>query len=176
MKQALILFFAMAVPASGNLVFTLSPSALSGQPGGAAAIFQGTLLDTDTDGSFLFLNDILVTFASPGSAYLSVDPPGQPASSPNSFFFNTVPGDLIGDGVPVDDSYTGPVFEVFAAPGTPGGTYSGTISILGGFNGPEDTDVLATEGFQVTTPEPGSLGLALTGLLCLGLAVRFRRA
>jgi hypothetical protein len=74
----------------------------------------------------------------PAGSCLSVDPTGDPANSPNTFFFNAVPGGLIGDGVTVDDTYIGPSFEVYIAPNTPARPYSGRINILGGYDGPGD--------------------------------------
>jgi hypothetical protein len=128
------------------------------------------VLDPSDPSFVLFLNDIRVSF-SPANGGLTLDPPGQPVTSPNAFFLN-VPGDLFADGVPLDDSYTGPIFEVFAAPATPAGAYAGTINILGGNAGPDDTNVLATQSFQiVVSPEPGVLGLTLAGLLLLALLV-----
>jgi hypothetical protein len=170
-------FFALllcaASSAFGSLILQLTPAVGGQPPGPVPVVFQGTLTDTDTDTSFLFLNDISVTFKGVGSSYLSLDPTGQPASSPNAFFFNTVPGDLIGDGQPVDNSYTGPVFEIFIAPNAPYGRYFGTLRILGGYNGPADLDVLASADFEVdATPEPAAWISAATGL---GLVVWRRR-
>jgi|SRR5450432_961444 hypothetical protein len=161
----LLAFLAVATPACGSLLFQLTPAVVTGSPGPNPVIFQGTLTDTDTDGSFLFLNDIGVTFNAPGGSFLSVDP---------NFFFNSVPGDLIGDGIAADDFYGGPVFEVFIANDTPSGNYFGNIAILGGFNGPGDTAVLATQTFEVVvvTPEPGAALLTLTSLICVAIGRR----
>lgn len=173
-KLFLLVGFLAAVPASGSLVFTLTPATLTGLPGVNPLVFQGTLTDTDTDNSFLFLNDIRVTFTAPAGSFLSVDPTGQPASTPNAFFFNTVPGTLEGDDIATDDSYVGPIFEVFIAPNTPSAHYFGSIDILGGFNGPDDTNVLATQSFEVdvVAPEPGTMALTLSCLLGAGLGLR----
>lgn len=177
MRSRLLLFpgalLLAAVPAFGaGLQMTLSPTTEIGFPGGSV-IFQGNLLDTDTDDSFLFLNDISVTFTPPADDYLSVDPTGQPASSPNTFFLDTVTGDLIGDGVPGDDTYIGPIFEVYIAPDTPAGDYAGSINILGGYDGPgvDFNDLLTPAAtFDVdVAPEPGAFALMLAGLAALAI-------
>jgi hypothetical protein len=166
-----------AVPMFGQgLQMLLSPATETSTPTGSV-IFSGTLVDTDTDDSFLFLNDISVVFTPPADSYLSVDPTGDPTSSPNTFFFNTVSGDLIGDGVTGDDTYTGPIFEVYIAPDTPLGDYFGTTNILGGYDGPDaDFNPLlpTAASFEVVvTPEPGVFLLTLAGLA--GLAIMKRR-
>jgi len=169
MKSRLLILAAFAlaaVPAfAGGLSFTLDPTVETGA-GGSSVIFSGTLVDTDTDDSALFMNGIDVAFTPPAGSYLTADP---------NFFFNTAPGSLFGDGVTNDDTYTGPIFELDIAPGTPAGLYSGTIQILGGYNGPEaDFDPLATQSFQVdVAPEPAAAGLMLAGLA--GLAMIRRR-
>jgi hypothetical protein len=49
-------------------------------------------------------------------------------------------------------------------PGTPFGTYLGTFTIEGGSNG-SATDKLGTVNFSlITTPEPSSILLSLTGI------------
>lgn len=178
MGSKLIVLLALllpAVPAFGQgLQMLLSPATESAASG--SLIFSGTLVDTDIDDSFLFLNDISVVFTPPANSYLSVDPTGDPTSSPNTFFFNTVIGDLIGDGVTGDDTYAGPIFEVYIAPGTPVGDYSGTINILGGYDGPGDLNPLLSTAASfevVVTPEPGVFLLTLAGLA--GLAIMKRR-
>ena len=80
--------------------------------------------------------------------------------------------------MPLDDSYTGPIFRIFVAPNAPAGTYFGSIDILGDFfNGPGDLSVLATQSFQVTvTPEPEVAGITLAGLIGLVVAGCRRRS
>jgi hypothetical protein len=163
---------ALAPPAFCSLILTLSPSTLSGVPGGSV-IFSGTIVDTDAgtvhNGDFVYLNDIAVIFDPPGDSLLS---------APDTFFINTVPGDLIGDTNPIDNTYSGPIFEVDIAPNTPAGTYTGTFSILGGYTEPlADFDVLATQTFQVVVPapEPATAGLLLLPLAGLAAVIRRRR-
>jgi hypothetical protein len=171
MRRNLLVFLTLLLPAipafATGLQLTLNPAIQAGIPGGSV-IFSGTLVDTDTDSSFLFLNDLSVLFTPPADSYLSVDP---------TFFFNTVPGDLFGDGITGDDTYTGPLFEIYIAPDTPWGNYSGTINILGGYNGPgADFDPLLVTpvDFQVVVaPEPTTLLLTMAGIA--GIAIIKRR-
>jgi hypothetical protein len=181
MKSMLLLLpvlFISALPAFGSgLTLILAPATQTASPGGSV-IFSGTLTDTDMDGSFLFLNDISVNFTPPAGSFLSVDPAGEPASSPNTFFTNTVPGDLIGDGVPGDDTYAGPLFQVYVAPDAPSGTYFGVFNILGGYTAPgADFDPLlspAAEFEVLVAPEPAAAGLMLAGLAGLAIIKRWR--
>jgi hypothetical protein len=91
----------------------------------------------------------------------------------NDFFAN-FPVDLTPGG-----SFTGPLFVVTGLPGTPFGTYLGAFELLGGANGNANTvlNPLAPgtlSNFSViTTPEPSSIVLLLTGMA--GLArTRFK--
>lgn len=72
------------------------------------------------------------------------------------------------------------LFNVFIDPGTPDGTYDlNSFSILGGLNG-SAFDTLGAVAFSVSvasvvsTTEPGTLGLLLTGLVALGFLDRRR--
>jgi len=161
MKCKLLLLLALASPAFAGLVFTLNSPVGVGAPGDSI-IFSGTLLDDDLDTSFLFLNAIAVSFTPPGGTFLSPDP---------DFFFQNVIGLLQSPPDVATDSYTGPIFKIDVAPNTPAGTYFGTIDILGGRLSPDDTNVLATQTFQVSVgvPEPALGGLMLAALLCMAL-------
>jgi len=179
MKSCLIVLAIYAASCSAygaGLSLTLTPANLSGVAGPDPLTFTALLVDTDNDLSFMYLNDISVTFNAPGNLYLSKDPTGDPVSTPDTFFFNdTTNGTLIGDTDPVDNSYTGPLFHVYIAPNTPEGLYTGMISILGGYVGNTDMNVLATQPFQVTvTPEPATAGLMLVILAGGGVAARRR--
>ena len=132
-------------------------------------LFTGTLQDNDTDLSVLSLNTIGITFSpsNPSSGYLTLD---------DNTFYNNVGALLIGDpnwlvngeqdGF-LANFYTGPVFGIDIAPGTPYGEYTAVISVntSGGTN---DTDSGQTFTQTITVdvvPEPAAAGLLLAALL-----------
>ena len=76
----------VATPAYGDLLFTLTPSFETGASGSlpsdanaclspTCALFSGSLIDTDTDGSLIFLSGIDVTWApgNPSWGFLALD-------------------------------------------------------------------------------------------------------
>lgn len=141
-------------------------------------LFSGTLLDNDTDDSLLFLNTIGVTFSpGPTSGDLTID---------NTFYDSTdyVPGVLSGDlnyvadGLPTN-AYSGDIFGIDIAPGTPFGVYTGTVTInaAGGTNDPNGDGFIVTQiiTVDVVSPEPAAGSLALGGLLALTLSYRLKR-
>jgi len=168
MKLALSCVIALALiaaPAWADLALNvqLQPSIGLGDAGGDPVIFSGTITDLGTDPG-IYLNDISVSFTG-ATPSLTPDPTGQPLSVPNTFFSNNFIGSLIGDGLPADDSYFAPVFEIYIAPGTAPGDYQGTISILGGYNNQFETNLLGQATFTVVVaPEPGALGLTMLAL------------
>jgi hypothetical protein len=67
------------------------------------------------------------------------------------------------------------VFGIQIAPGTPQGLFTGSVSILGGYDDPNAMGVLATQNFAlVVAPEPGSAGIVAIGVATIALAKRRR--
>jgi hypothetical protein len=170
----LIAFFATRMYAS-SLTFTLSPSFDTEKAYTAGtALFTGTLTDTDTantcDGEnvdCLYLNFISFSFDQDTStSHLS----------PNfDQFVLNVPGSFSDDG---SGSYSGIIFGINIAPNTPAGVYTGTVTISGGYDDPNDpptlNNPLATTSFtlNVVSPEPADFGLAILGIAAIVLAKR----
>jgi hypothetical protein len=151
--RALLLLMTLTFPGYPALVLTLNPSTAIGVEGGTVT-FEGILENT---GAFdVFLNDINLAFTPPAGTYLTNDP---------NFFFANVPGVLL-----PGESYTGPIFHLLIAPGTPPADYSGVVSILGG-DDEFALDALNAGDFTVQmTPEPATL-LLMAGALA-ALAIR----
>jgi hypothetical protein len=188
MKSLLIVSMAllgMSATAFGDLMVTLTPSTVVYPPSSDPAqcqlngtapcvVFSGTLTDTDTDGSLLYLESAAINFTVPGDAsYFTLD----------NTFFSDVPGVLSGDpnwatdGNPFANTYTGPIFGVDIAPSTPVGTYVETIviSAAGGTDDPLLNGFTVDEAFTViVTPEPTS-GLTMVGGLLVMAALRRAR-
>ncbi|HVW11884.1 MAG TPA: hypothetical protein VHC90_25055 [Bryobacteraceae bacterium] len=114
----------------------------------ACVPFSGTLTDTDTDLSFLQLDNLTVSF-DPGnpSAGLSLD----------NTFLAVVPGLLSGDpnyatsGNP-PNTYSGPLFGIDIAPQTPAGTYHATVTVhaTGGTGDPDANGFTVSKDITVT--------------------------
>ncbi len=151
MKRLLLsVFLLSALPASPALLFTLTSPAQTGQPGDTIT-FSGTLENNGL--ADLFLNDIAITFTPPAGTYLIED---------HNFFFANVPGVLL-----PGETYSGPIFSLLIAAGTPVGTYAGSAAMQGGAD-PSALDALALAPFSVTVvPEPATLTLLASALVAL---------
>lgn len=178
MKQVLLAslaLLAMSPSAFADLTAVLSPNVeiypLGADPGtcntyGAAPCvqFSGTLTDTDTDGTFIGLNSISLTYGQPSDAnYLTLD----------NTFYSVPPLFFVGDptSVFIPYTYTGVIFGVDILPTTPVGIYTETavIQAVGGTNDPNGMGFNLDVDFiiDVNSPEPSSALLILAGLIAL---------
>jgi hypothetical protein len=143
-----------------TLLFTLAPKGVG--PASSATLITGSI--TNPTLSDVLANDIQVSLSGSAATFLTPDT--------NAFFAN-VPG-VFAPG----DTYTGIVFGLQLAPGTPLGSYSGTVTLLGDPNGadPGATQSLATATFQIAVaPEPGAGLLAVAALPVATVVTRRRR-
>lgn len=131
-------------------------------------------MDGDT---ITFSGTVSLSLDATDSVYLSGDSitwNGVGLTSDDSDFWNNFPSSLN-----PGDTFTGELFTITVAPGTPDGAYTGTFEIQGGSDG-NTYDVLGAPGYEVdvtspssATPEPSSLVLLASGLA--GLAGTLRR-
>ena len=145
-----------ALPSYSALVLTLTPPVRSDVPSDAL-VFSGTILNSGP--ADVFLNGIFISFTPPAGTYLSED----------QNFFSANVGSVLLSG----ESYIGPIFRLPITPNTPPGTYSGTVSFLGG--GDElALDALQEDAFSATlaTPEPATLTLISAALGVMALRRR----
>lgn len=172
---ALLAALAAAPVYASGLTFTLDPSVESGQAisAGDEVLFTGTLTDTDTTNTCdsqnvncLYLNFISFSF----------DQPNAPLTPDFDQFVNNVQSPLSDDSIPGLASYTGIVFGITIDPDALPGIYTGTATILGGYddpNPPSLTNPLATVDWTVqVTPEPADFGMVVAGLGAIVLAKR----
>jgi hypothetical protein len=169
MKRLLPILLLLPTFAAGNIAFNVTaPTAQSTLPGGSpnpncvngslsCLIFSGNIVpDVAND---TYINGIQVAF-SPLSAGLA---------SNDNFFFANVPGFLAS----FDPTYSGPIFEIDVDTTVSLGLYTGTVTLLGGTNGPADLLPLAADNFSImVTPEATTVWLTASGLLILGLLRR----
>ena len=149
-----------ARPAHAQLTFTLLPTSQSG-PANSTLTFNAFLKNTGTTN--LFLNTDGYTFNAGGQL-------------DDSNFFN-LPVSLT-----PGQSLTASLFSVFLNSATPGVTYPGSFTILGGSNA-NSSNSLGTQSFQVSISSPSvpeastlpALGAGLTLLTLVTLAQRRRR-
>ncbi|MGA3133880.1 MAG: hypothetical protein ABSD59_24230 [Terracidiphilus sp.] len=150
------LLLAGSAAKADTLTFTLDQAFQSGPSD--LFVFTGTIAYTNTDS----LNDGGLTEYLNADSF-SVD---VPATLDDSSFLLNAPL-FMNPG----DSFSGVIFTVTTPPYMDGlpNFYTGSFSIVGGNSSLDDTDVLATENFDIqVTPEPPSwelLAMALLGLL-----------
>jgi len=131
--------------ARAELAFELTPAVELGVVSNEV-VFDGTLVNTSPTDS-LFLNAIQFNLIDAAAGYLSAD---------TNVFFVNVPGIF----TPLE-TYSDVVFAIALNPATPPGRYFGIVTIQGGTNIFDITD-LASPIFEVTVPLP-ALSIALAG-------------
>jgi hypothetical protein len=117
-----------------------------------------------TGGSLTFDATVAAAPGNSGPVFLNGDSFNvtAPITLDDSDFFSDFPVSLA-----PGTSFTGDLFVLTAPPGAPFGTFLGTFTLLGGANG-NASDTLGTVNFSlVTTPEPSSIVLLLTGMAIL---------
>jgi len=124
-----------------------------------------------TGGSVTFDATVSAAAGNSGAIFLNGDSfnATAPLTLDDSDFFSDFPLSLAPGA-----SFTGPLFELTLPPGSPFGTFLGTFSLLGGANGSASNTLDTADFTLITTPEPSSVVLLLTGLVML-LWVGFKR-
>lgn len=134
---------------------TLTVAGPSDGTTGSTLVYTGTVSAASTNTSLQYLNGDAFTVNGP----LVLD---------DSSFFNNFPFFLS-----PGQSYTGPLFTLLLPPNAPLGSYDGTFTLLGGATDTAFSALFNAPFSVVVTPEPSSLLLLGTGVLCtLGIARR----
>lgn len=147
-----------AVAYADTITFTLTNPNGNVPLTGGSLMYEATVSAPASNGAAVFLNGDSFNVTAP----ITLD---------DSSFFSNFPLSLA-----PGTSFTGDLFELTAAPGTPLGVYLGTFTLLGGADG-FASDALGTVNFSLTlaTPEPSSILLLVSGLGAMPLLLgRFK--
>lgn len=110
--------------------------------------------------------------------FIEVNLNGLAFSVDDSAFFNGPPAVGASIGLPLTQTVDFEMFDVTVAGDAPAGLNTGSVTILGGVEGPGGYDstsqnVLGSEAFQITVaPEPSTFAIASTALAALYLLRR----
>ncbi len=159
-----------------KLKMTLAVAALLTMGLSSAATYADTITFTLTDptgyvvytgGSLTFDATVSAPVSNGAPVFLNGDSFNvtAPITLDDSDFFNDFPLSLA-----PGTSFTGDLFVLTVPPNSPFGTFLGTFTLEGGPNG-GSSSTLGTVSFDlITTPEPSSIVLSLTGMVGLAWA------